>query len=86
MRSLVLDAPGQAHCIQFTGLLSPAEADFYIQAAETIGFESVEWEYDKSYRDCMRVVAQAPDLAERLWDRIAPWLEREDRAHALPLN
>ena len=82
----MLDVPGQAHCVQYTGLLSPAEAGFYIQAAETIGFESVEWEYDKSYRDCMRVVAQAPDLAERLWDRIAPLLEREERAHELLVN
>ncbi|KAJ3064292.1 hypothetical protein HK102_008237, partial [Quaeritorhiza haematococci] len=34
--------------------MSADECDHYVQAAEKLGFEGIEWEYAKSYRDCVR--------------------------------
>lgn len=43
-------------------------------------FESIEWEYDKSYRDCERVLVRDEALAHKLWSRLLPFLSVDDLA------
>ena len=72
-----LDVSG-ARCAHLSSLLSPAECHAIVEAATTLGFASVDWEYSASYRDCDRVVAESEPLAELLWQRLRPLLRRED--------
>jgi len=59
-------------------LITPAESARLVAAAEAIGWQSVDWEYSPSYRDCERVVALSEDLAQTLWSRLRPLLRRSD--------
>ncbi|RUS17637.1 hypothetical protein BC937DRAFT_89693 [Endogone sp. FLAS-F59071] len=49
-----LNIPG-ARCWVLDNFLSRFECEHYIDAAEKLGYESIESEYPKGYRDCVRV-------------------------------
>lgn len=60
-------------------VLSPAECDGYMAAAESMGMCSVRASgYEKRVRDCQRVAAKSDELATKLFDRIAPFLAPVD--------
>ncbi|KAJ3049506.1 hypothetical protein HK097_009505, partial [Rhizophlyctis rosea] len=57
---------------------SDEECKYFRDLAEKLGFESIDWEYAKEYRDCVRVVGKSEQLARQLWSRILPHLRRSD--------
>lgn len=59
-------------------LLSADECAFLKKRVAEIGFESIEWEYHRSYRHCERVLTKSPSLATELWRRIRTRLQIED--------
>jgi len=51
---LELKSGGSGVGFQVQQLLSKEECKYYIEQTEKLGYESVDWEYVKSYRDCER--------------------------------
>lgn len=57
------------------GVLTPAECNAYIEAAEAAGMESLEGIFPKDYRSNYRVVTIAPDNVVRaLFERLVPYM------------
>jgi len=69
---------------QVRHLLLDDECHFYIRETEAVGYKSIEWEYEKSYRDCERLVVTSPGLSRLLWSRLIPLLTRGDLVGAKP--
>ncbi|KAJ3039821.1 hypothetical protein HDV00_011729 [Rhizophlyctis rosea] len=67
-----------ANVFAIDDFLSDEECEYFKNLAERLGFESVEWEYAKDYRDCVRVVGKSETLSNTLWSRILPHLRRSD--------
>ncbi|KAJ1558008.1 hypothetical protein HK096_004085 [Nowakowskiella sp. JEL0078] len=65
---------------------SPEESRFYIDQAENLSFESIDWEYAKSYRDCVRVVAKSDQLATTIWSRLMKHTVYSDFAGVQPFG
>lgn len=63
-------------CILVHGFLSAQECDALIQAAEQRGFTGAGPDYPPSYRDNDRLVADDPDLAARLFERLLGYADR----------
>eukprot|EP00656_Telonema_subtile_P006161 TRINITY_DN12828_c0_g1_i2.p1 TRINITY_DN12828_c0_g1~~TRINITY_DN12828_c0_g1_i2.p1 ORF type:complete len:269 (+),score=23.98 TRINITY_DN12828_c0_g1_i2:185-991(+) len=61
--------PGSMFCLY--NLLSPTECAHLIEWGATEGYEYL----NLGYRTCYRAQVDAPDMAERLFDRIKPFLE-----------
>jgi hypothetical protein len=71
-------------CFQLHSVLSEKECQFYVEQSTKLGYNCVDWEYVKEYRDCERVVVKSKPLADLLWKRLLPHLQREDIADVRP--
>ncbi|KAG2378574.1 hypothetical protein C9374_008213 [Naegleria lovaniensis] len=65
-------------CIYIGSLLSSKECTDLIEATSQLGYQSIENEYPKEYRNSERVLVLSKKLADILWQRIQPFLTAED--------
>ncbi|KAJ1550850.1 hypothetical protein HK096_004643 [Nowakowskiella sp. JEL0078] len=82
-RSNLIISGARAFSIQ--NFFSPEECDYYVSESLKLSFESIEWEYDKNYRDCVRVVAKSEQMAISLWNKLLPHLSLDDIKEVHPL-
>jgi hypothetical protein len=68
----------------FFSPLTRAECQQLIQETENLGYEPITWEYEKSYRDCERVLVKSEKISEKLWQRILANLNKEDIENVRP--
>src|SRR5690606_6015249 len=66
-------------------LLSSEECDHYIERTEKIGYESISNEYPKEYRNNLRITALVPHLADRIYERLMPFMKEEDIRKVTPM-
>ncbi|KAG2392053.1 hypothetical protein C9374_013538 [Naegleria lovaniensis] len=65
-------------CIFISEILSESECDELVEITSQLGYESLEKEYPKSYRNNERVLVISKKLANILWSRIRPYLKAQD--------
>ncbi|MBK7863197.1 MAG: 2OG-Fe(II) oxygenase [Archangiaceae bacterium] len=73
-------------CLQLQGLMTAAECEALIAAAERQGFEATGARYPDGYRNNDRLVRDDGELAQWLWRRIRAQLPALDGAAPLGLN
>lgn len=66
------------NAFSISNFLNVEECQKLVEISEKLGFESVEWEYDPSYRDYDRFVGLSPSLSEILWSRVNSFLRMTD--------
>ncbi|KAJ1562131.1 hypothetical protein HK096_001719 [Nowakowskiella sp. JEL0078] len=75
-----------AKAFSIQNFFSPEECDYYVSESLKLSFESIEWEYKKTYRDCVRVVAKSEQMGISLWNRLLPYLSLDDIEEVRPFG
>ncbi|ETO29871.1 hypothetical protein RFI_07249 [Reticulomyxa filosa] len=60
-----------------SNIWSEEECKHYIEATETMGYESIDWEYAPEYRNCQRVLTLSETVSKDLWLRLRKHLTKE---------
>jgi hypothetical protein len=77
--------PG-SRCFLLHGLLTREECHFYIEETERVGFSSLSDLFDSEYRSNNRLLSISDNLAEGLYRRLEPHLERRDIVRIRPVG
>jgi hypothetical protein len=66
-------------------LLTPTECQHYIRETEEIEYRDLTNEFEDAYRSNQRILVLSEKLADLLWLRMAPHLERNDTLRVRPM-
>ena len=75
-----------SRCFLLHGLLTREECRFYIEETERVGYSSLSDLFDSEYRSNDRLLSISEELAEGLYRRLEPYLERRDIVRIRPVG
>eukprot|EP01084_Bolivina_argentea_P149794 261645_1 len=67
-------------------ILNSQECEYLINVTNKEGYKSIDFEYDKNYRECERIVCKSEQLSKIIWNRITPLFTRNDIDNILPFG
>ncbi|KAG2393822.1 hypothetical protein C9374_003586 [Naegleria lovaniensis] len=65
-------------CFTISSILYPEECHELIESTEQIGYQDIDDEYVKEYRNSQRVLVKSKKLANLIWKRIIPFFKVSD--------
>ncbi|KAG2387655.1 hypothetical protein C9374_001249 [Naegleria lovaniensis] len=75
---LLKEVENYDRCFCIDAILSTDECEQLIQATEQLGYQDIDQEYLKEYRNSQRVLVISKKLANLLWARIVPFMQLSD--------